>query len=119
MTGGDDSGRWALTLYVSGVQPHSMQAIEVLRRICDEELDGIADLEVIDVHDQPALVVRDQVLVAPTLVRRLPAPLRRFVGDLSDIARLRLALGLEKRPGPGESGPGQPAGHAGPGLSRQ
>ena len=65
-----------------------------MRRVCDEELGGRVDLEVIDVQQQPALVLRDQIIAAPTLIRRLPAPLRRIVGDLSDPARLRLGLDL-------------------------
>jgi circadian clock protein KaiB len=85
---------WALTLYVNGASAKSIQAIEAVRRICDEELGGRVDLEVIDVQQQPALVVRDQVVAAPTLVKRLPGPLRRIVGDLSDSDRLRLGLDL-------------------------
>ena len=65
-----------------------------MRRLCDEELSGHVDLEVIDVQQQPALVLRDQILAAPTLVKRLPSPLRRIVGNLSDADRLRLGLDL-------------------------
>ena len=85
---------WALTLYVNGASPRSIAAIEAVRRVCDEELGGHVNLEVIDVQQQPALVLRDQIIAAPTLVKRLPAPLRRMVGDLSDPARLRLGLDL-------------------------
>ena len=85
---------WTLTLYVNGASPRSIDAIEAVRRVCDEELGGRVDLEVIDVQQAPALVVRDQIIAAPTLIRRLPAPLRRIVGDLSDPARLRLGLNL-------------------------
>jgi circadian clock protein KaiB len=85
---------WALTLYVTGASPRSIDAIEAVRRVCDEELGGHVDLEVIDVQQQPALAVRDQVIAAPTLIKRLPPPLRRLVGDLSDPARLRLGLDL-------------------------
>ena len=85
---------WTLTLYVNGGSSNSIRAIEGVRRLCDEELSGQVDLEVIDVREQPALVLRDQILAAPTLVRRLPSPLRRIVGDLSDPARLRRGLDL-------------------------
>ena len=85
---------WALTLYVNGASTKSIQAIETVRRICDEELGGHVDLEVIDVQQEPALVVRDQIIAAPTLVKRLPGPLRRIVGDLSDSDRLRIGLDL-------------------------
>jgi len=86
--------RWTLTLYVNGASPHSIRAIETVRHICDEELAGNVDLEIIDVQQEPALVVRDQIVAAPTLVKRLPSPLRRIVGDLTDGTRLRLALNL-------------------------
>ena len=85
---------WALTLYVDGASPRSIAAIEAVRRVCDEELDFQVDLEVIDVHKEPALAVRDQVIVVPTLIKRLPGPPRRIVGELSDPARLRLGLDL-------------------------
>ncbi len=85
---------WALTLYVNGASPRSVTAIEAVRRVCDEEPGFQVELEVIDVQKEPALVLRDQVTVVPTLIKRLPGPLRRIVGDLSDPARLRLGLGL-------------------------
>jgi circadian clock protein KaiB len=94
MTDTADGERWALTLYVNGASARSIEAIETVRRICDEELSGHVDLEIIDVQQQPALVLRDQIIAAPTLIRRLPGPLRRIVGDLSDSARLRLGLDL-------------------------
>ncbi len=86
---------WALTLYVNGASAKSIEAIETVRRICDEELGGQVDLEIIDVQQQPALVLRDQIVAVPTLIKRVPGPLRRIVGgDLSDSARLRLGLDL-------------------------
>jgi len=94
MTGTAAGGGWALTLYVNGASAESIRAIEAVRRVCDDELGGQVELEVIDVHEQPAFVVRDQVVAAPTLVKRLPGPLRRIVGDLSDADRLRLGLDL-------------------------
>jgi circadian clock protein KaiB len=90
----------ALTLYVNGASPRSIEAIEAVRHICDEELGRRVDLEVIDVRQQPALAARDQIIVVPTLVRRLPGPLRRIVGDLADPVRLRRELDL----GPAEVG---------------
>ncbi len=100
----DAAAHEALTLYVNGASAKSVRAIETVRRICDEDLGGQVDLEVIDVQQQPALVVRDQILAAPTLVRRLPAPLCRIVGGLSDADRLRLGLDL----GPVGDGDGHP-----------
>ena len=95
--------RWSLTLYVSCASPHSAQALETVRRLCDEELPGQVEFEVIDVADEPDLAARDRIVAVPTLVKRLPAPLRQLVGDLADVDRLRAGLDL---------GPVQPAGSA-------
>jgi len=96
---------WALTLYVDGASPRSITAIEAVRRVCDDEFGSQVDLEVIDVQKEPALAAGDQVIVVPTLIRRLPGPPRRIVGDLFDPARLRLGLGL----GPAEVSRPDPA----------
>ena len=93
-TGSAPAGRWSLSLYVNGASVNSLRAIENVRRLCDQELKGQVDLEIIDVRRQPALVVQDQVVAAPTLVKHLPEPLRRIVGDLSDLNRLRFGLNL-------------------------
>ena len=69
-----------------------MHAVENARRLCEEELGGRVDLDIIDVQQEPALVVRDQIVAAPTLVRHMPAPLRRLVGDLSDLDQVRQSL---------------------------
>ena len=95
MTAPDDaSPRWSLTLYVSGASPRSAQALEAVRRLCDEELRGQVELDVVDVTDDPGPAVRDQIVAVPTLVKRLPAPPRRLVGDLADVDRLRAGLDL-------------------------
>jgi circadian clock protein KaiB len=107
MTDTAAADQWALTLYVNGASPNSVHAIESVRRLCDEELGGAAELEIIDVHQQPALVVRDQIVAIPTLVSRLPGQLRRIVGDLSDTGRLRLELDLRQA----DSSDGQPGSH--------
>ena len=73
-----------------------------MRHVCDEEFGGDVELEVIDVHQQPTLAERDQIVAVPTLVRRFPGPLRRIVGDLSSAAWIRLGLG------PAEVSDGQP-----------
>jgi circadian clock protein KaiB len=100
----DERPSWALTLYVSGASPHSAQALETVRRLCDEELPGQVELEVVDVTDDPALAVRDRIVAIPTLVKRLPAPPRQLVGDLGDLDRVRAGLDL----GPEPSQPGAP-----------
>jgi circadian clock protein KaiB len=95
---GDDHPRWSLTLYVSGASPHSAQALETVRRLCDEELPGQVELQVLDVTEDPALAARDRVVAVPTLVRRLPAPPRQLVGDLGDVDRIRAGLDLGSPP---------------------
>ena len=90
--------RWSLTLYVSGASPRSTAALETVRRICDDELRGRVDLRVVDVTEEPARLLGDQVMAIPTLVKHEPAPLRRLVGDLADAQRVRAALDLELRP---------------------
>jgi len=93
MTGKAAADGLVLTLYIDGAATSSMHAIETVRHFCDE-LGGRVELEVIDVHQQPELAARDQIVAAPTLVRRLPGPPRRIVGDLSDTAWMRLGLDL-------------------------
>lgn len=89
-----DEPRWILTLYVSGASANSTAALETIRRICDEELAGQVELQVVEVHDQPALVIADRILAVPTLVKRLPEPLRQLVGNLADEGRVREGLDI-------------------------
>jgi circadian clock protein KaiB len=86
--------QYVLRLYVAGTTPRSAAAIVNVRRICDEHLSGKYDLEVIDVLRYPAKAVEGQVLAAPTLVRHLPLPIRRFIGDMSKTDRLLAGLGI-------------------------
>ena len=90
----DDHPRWSLTLYVSGASPRSTQALEAVRRLCDEELQGQVEFQVVDIADDPALAAQDRIVAVPTLVRRLPAPPRQLVGDLADVDRIRAGLDL-------------------------
>jgi circadian clock protein KaiB len=85
-----------LKLYVTGSSPRAQDAIANLKRICDEELHGVYELEIIDVLEQPELAEQDRVLATPTLIKQLPPPLRRVIGDLSD--KEKVLLGLEVRP---------------------
>lgn len=87
---------YILKLYVTGSSPRAEQAIANLRRICEEDLSGEYALEIIDVIEQPEAAERDKVLATPTLIKQLPPPLRRVIGDLSD--REKVILGLELRP---------------------
>jgi circadian clock protein KaiB len=102
-----DAPRWSLTLYVSGASPRSAEALETIRHLCDDELPGQVELEVVDVADDPALVARDRIVAVPTLVKRRPPPPRQLVGDLADLDRVRTELGLGLAPSP-TSEPGSP-----------
>jgi circadian clock protein KaiB len=88
--------KYLLKLYITGTSPRADAAIRNLRRICEEELDGRYELEIIDVLDKPEAAETDRVLATPTLIKQLPPPLRRVIGDLSD--RDKVLLGLEVRP---------------------
>ena len=90
-------GRWLLRLYVSGMTPRSSEAIERTKAICDEYLQGHYELEVVDIYQQPSAARDDQIVAAPTLVKRLPPPLRRLIGDLSDKERVLIGLDLRKK----------------------
>ena len=94
MTDTDTTTRWSLTLYVSGASPRSAEAIDTVRRICDEELAGRVELRIVDVSEQPTLAISDDILAVPTLVKRGPPPPRRLVGNLADADRVRAGLNL-------------------------
>ena len=94
MTGSDADRRWSLTLYVSGASPRSAEAIDTVRRICDEELAGRVELRIVDVSEQPTQAISDDILAVPTLVKRRPPPPRRLVGNLADADRVRAGLNL-------------------------
>jgi circadian clock protein KaiB len=92
---GDDSGEeWDLCLYVTGRSPKCLRAIENLRRACEEHLAGHYEIEIVDLLENPRRAVEDQILAVPTVVRRLPWPIRKLVGDLSDGDRLLVGLQL-------------------------
>ena len=86
--------RYVLRLYVTGMAPRSAAALAAVRALCDERLAGCYELDVIDLYQQPARAQADQIVATPTLVKRLPAPLRRLVGDMSDRRRVLAGLGL-------------------------
>ncbi|MEA2355503.1 MAG: circadian clock protein KaiB [Solirubrobacteraceae bacterium] len=86
---------YVLRLYVVAGSPASRRAVSNLRAICEEQLDGRYTLEVIDLREQPALAGERDILAIPTLVRELPPPAQRLIGDLSDRDRLLMALDLE------------------------
>lgn len=86
--------RYVLRLYVTGMTERSIQAIENMKAICEEYLKGRYDLEIIDLYKQPALAKGEQILAVPTLVKKLPLPLRRMVGDMSQKERVLFGLDL-------------------------
>jgi len=88
---------YELRLYIVGLTPRSSDAILTIRRICDEYLSGRYELEVVDLTATPARARAEQIVAAPTLVKSLPLPLRRLVGDLSDTERVLRALELTPR----------------------
>jgi circadian clock protein KaiB len=88
---------WRLRLYVAGRTPRSVKAFENLKRVCETSLGGHYAIEVVDLHDHPSLAVTDQVLAVPTVVRMMPPPPRRVIGDLSDKNRVLAGLGVERR----------------------
>ena len=84
--------RFSLRLYITGSTPRSSKAVANIRRLCEKNLAGRYDLEVIDIYQQPQRAVDAQIIAAPTLIKLLPKPLRRFIGNLSDPERLLVAL---------------------------
>ncbi|MDD5266053.1 MAG: circadian clock KaiB family protein [Methylococcales bacterium] len=89
---------FVLRLYVSGATPRSAAAIANLREICETHLMGRFDLQVIDIYQQPELARDQQIIAAPTLIKQLPLPLRRLVGDLSKEERVLVSLDLSPKP---------------------
>jgi len=92
----DPGQTWDLRLYVTGRSPKCQRAMENLRRTCEENLAGRYRIEVVDLLENPRLAAEDQILAVPTMVRKLPLPMRQVVGDLSDTDRL--LVGLQLRP---------------------
>jgi len=90
---------WELRLYVAGQTPKSLTAFSNLKKICESHLDGRYTIEVIDLVEQPQLSKGDQILAIPTLVRKLPQPVRKIIGDLSDTEQV--LVGLQLRPAGG------------------
>jgi len=94
LTDSEADSLWLLTLYVSGASPRSAEAIDTVRRICDEELAGRVELRIVDVSERPAPAISDDIFAVPTLVKRWPPPSRRLVGNLANADRVRAGLNL-------------------------
>jgi circadian clock protein KaiB len=88
--------KYILRLYITGLTPRSSRAVENLKAVCEEYLQGHYELEIVDIYQHPNLMEGEQIFAAPTLIKKLPEPLRRLVGDMSD--KDRVLLGLDLKP---------------------
>jgi circadian clock protein KaiB len=88
---------YILRLYITGLTPRSTKAIENIKRICEEHLQGRYQLEFIDIFQRPVLSKGEQIIAAPTLIKLLPLPLRRFIGDMSNTDKILLGLDLRSK----------------------
>ena len=89
--------KYLLRLYVAGATPASTAAIRNIKKICEENLKGRYELAVIDIYQQPVLTRDEQILAAPTLIKKLPLPIRRFIGDMSNKERILVGLDLRQK----------------------
>ena len=92
-----EADTFVLRLYVAGQTPKSITAFINLKKICEEHLQGRYELEVIDLYQQPQLAAGEQIIAAPTLIKKLPLPLRRIIGDMSRTERVLVGLDLRKK----------------------
>jgi len=90
----EHSEMYVLRLYVTGMTPKSINAIENIRKICEENLKGRYELEVIDIYQQPEFAKKEEIIAAPTLIKKLPLPLRKFIGDMSNKEKILVGLDL-------------------------
>ncbi len=99
-TGGiNGEGKFVLRLYITGMTRRSQEALRNLEKVCREYLGDNYELEVIDIYQQPTLARGDQIVAVPTLIKKLPLPIRRMIGDLSQEDRIILGLDLKAKPG--------------------
>jgi len=94
---GQGGRNYVLRLYVAGMTPKSTLAITNIKKICEEHLEGRYSLEVIDLYKRPSLADGEQIIAAPTLLKKLPLPLRRFIGDMSDTEKIIVGLDLRSK----------------------
>ncbi|MDD5713196.1 MAG: circadian clock KaiB family protein [Smithellaceae bacterium] len=92
-----DEAGYLLRLYVAGTTPRSASAIANVKEICDEYLAGSYELDVVDIYQQPKLAKGEQIIAAPTLIKKLPLPLRRIIGDMSDKERFLVGLDIQPK----------------------
>ncbi len=91
--------RYVLRLYITGVTPNSARAVVNLRGFCEQHLSGRYDLDIVDISQHPALAADEQIIAAPTLIKLLPLPLRRFIGDMSQTATILRGFDLRQAAG--------------------
>ncbi len=91
-----DNAKYVLRLYVTGMTPKSTRAITNVRELCEKYLEGIYELKVIDIYQQPTLAAGEQIIATPTLIKQLPLPFRKLIGDMSDTEKF--LVGIDLRP---------------------
>jgi circadian clock protein KaiB len=92
-----ENEKYLLRLYVTGLTPKSIRAIQNLKKICEENLKGRYELEVIDIYQHPTLAKDEQIVAVPMLIKKLPHPLHRLIGDMSDKERILVGLDLKRK----------------------
>jgi circadian clock protein KaiB len=92
-----ENQRYTLRLYVAGLTPRSQEAIRSVTAICEEHLAGRCDLEVIDLYQNPVLAKGEQIIAAPTLIKKLPLPLRKIIGNMADKEKILVGLDLRRK----------------------
>ena len=96
--------KYTLRLYVAGMTPNSLRAIDNIKEICEAHLQGRYELQVIDLYQQPVLAQGEQIIAVPTLIKKLPEPLRRIIGDMSNIEKILVGLDLKPKGEPQSKG---------------
>lgn len=92
-----DQAKYVLRLYVTGMTPKSTQAIANVRNLCEKYLEGTYELTVIDIYQQPKLAKGEQIIATPTLIKKLPLPLRKLIGDMSNTQRFLVGIDLKPK----------------------
>lgn len=92
-----DTTCYVLRLYVAGITPRSEEAIRNVKTLCDEHLAGRYDLQIVDIYQEPVLAKGEQIIAAPTLIKKLPLPLRRLIGNMADEEKVLVGLDLRKK----------------------
>jgi circadian clock protein KaiB len=93
----DDGKLWRLRLYVAGQTPKSLEAFANLKKICETHLEGCYEIEVIDLIENPHLARQDQIVAIPTLIRKLPEPIKKMIGTLADTEKVLVGLDIQER----------------------